>query len=82
MDKYDNIKDANGERILASGIALAMTGKDSTVLANVRLIAAAPALLEALERCLAHFERIRGEDAEDSPMMAQARAACKQARGE
>ena len=43
--------------------------------------AAAPDLLAALQRCYAHFDRIRQPDMEPSTMMEQARAAIAKATG-
>ena len=50
--------------------------------ANARLIAAAPALLAALERCLPFVDRIRGMTGGDGDLTAQsARAAIAAAKG-
>lgn len=49
--------------------------------ANARLIAAAPDLLAACERCLAHFDRIRPEHLDPSPMAEQVRKAITKAKG-
>ena len=43
--------------------------------ANARLIAAAPALLDVSVRALAHYDRIRPEGHDDTPLMRDLRRA-------
>ena len=55
---------------------------DDRAAANARLIAAAPALLAALQRCLPFVDRIRGMTGGDGDLTAQnARAAIAAAKG-
>jgi len=56
--------------------------KEEELLANARLMTAAPDLLAALQRCLAHFDNIRPVECDESPMAAQARRAIRKATGQ
>ena len=57
-DKYGNVVDSNGERVVMRSVAVACSGSDEYIAlaeANTDLATAAPDLLEALEA----FERIK-----------------------
>jgi hypothetical protein len=55
LDHYENILDTNDRKVVVTGVALAMSGRDSEVSANARLISSAPDLLEALELMHLHI---------------------------
>lgn len=87
LDQYENILDANDRKVVVTGVALSMSGIDSEVSANARLISAAPDLLEALERYV-HAIAVGGGSDKDLIMDAirqadnKARAAIAKAKGE
>jgi ABC-type transport system involved in cytochrome bd biosynthesis fused ATPase/permease subunit len=68
--------------ILGDDLRIAVTlGDHDEGDANARLIAAAPCLLEALERCLNFIENTEGEMGETLPCGERARAAIARAKG-
>lgn len=78
MDKWNTVKDIVGNTILVEGLALSgRTNHES--LANTRLIAAAPDLLEALLDMVSAMESYGYPH---SPEIATARAAIAKATGE
>lgn len=76
-DRYGNLLDANGRNVLFRGVAIAAAGSMvAEAEANTDLIAAAPELLAALQRCLDYGSMTGDESVAD-----QARAAIAKATG-
>jgi hypothetical protein len=76
--------DGNSVVILGDDMRVAVVHHhgDRSSTANARLIAAAPEMLEALERCLGYIERDETTHGRNFPEGNVARAAIAKARGE
>lgn len=87
-DRHGQRRGANGESVIVWDAGIGWGARTEVSEANARLIAAAPALLEALQDCVAWIVDLAESgdtgfwDAEKAPEVIKSRAAIRQATGE
>ena len=87
-DKYGNVVDSNGERVVMRSVSVACSGSDEYIAlseANTDLATAAPDLLEALEQALNALAHCKADAGYNSMQNRAAHAATKaiaKAKGE